>query len=74
VKVGTPFGEFPFEYRRVERREDGLAIVGQVAGVESAVVFDRADGLRAAKVLAVPAAALAVVLVVRANHRRRERT
>lgn len=67
MKVGTPFGEFPIEYRRVERREDGLAIVGQVAGVESAAVFERADALRAAKVLAVPAAALALALVVRAN-------
>jgi hypothetical protein len=65
VKVGTPFGEFPFEYRRVERRADGLAIVGQVAGVESAVVFDRADGLRAAKLLAVPAAVLTLALIAR---------
>jgi hypothetical protein len=67
VKVGTPFGEFPFEYRRVERREDGLAIVGQVAGVESAVVFDRADALRAAKALAVPTAMLTLALIARAR-------
>ena len=67
MKVGTPFGEFPFEYRRVERREDAVAIVGQVAGVESAVVFDRTDALRAAKVLAVPAAALTVALIARAR-------
>jgi hypothetical protein len=67
VKVGTPFGEFPFEYRRVERREDSVAIVGQVAGLESAVVFDRTDALRAAKVLAVPAAALTLALIARAR-------
>jgi hypothetical protein len=65
MKVGTPFGEFPFEYRRIERRADGVAIVGQVAGVESAVVFDRSDALRAAKVLAVPAAALTLALIAR---------
>jgi hypothetical protein len=67
MKVGTPFGEFPFEYRRVERRADGVAIVGQVAGVESAGGFDRTDGLRAAKALAVPAAALALALIARAR-------
>jgi hypothetical protein len=67
VKVGTPFGEFPFEYRRVERREDGVAIVGQVAGVESAVVFDRTDALRAAKALAVPTAMLTLALIARAR-------
>jgi hypothetical protein len=43
VKIGTPFGEFPFVYRRIERREDGVAIVGTVAGVDSRVVFDKDD-------------------------------
>ncbi len=56
MKVGTPFGEFPFEYRRVERRADGVAIVGKVAGLDSSVVFDKDDARRAARVLAVPAA------------------
>jgi hypothetical protein len=56
VKVGTPFGEFPFEYRRIERRGDGVAIVGRVAGLESSVVFDRDDARRAAKALAIPVA------------------
>jgi hypothetical protein len=65
VKVGTPFGEYPFVYRRVERREDGVAIVGTVAGIESTVVFDAADARRAAKALAVPAAAVALLLVSR---------
>jgi hypothetical protein len=67
MKVGTPFGEFPFEYRRVERREDGLAIVGTVAGVESAVVLDRTDARQAAKALAVPAAVLTLVLIARSR-------
>jgi hypothetical protein len=69
VKVGTPFGEFPFEYRRVERREDGVAIVGLVAGLESSVVLDRADARRAAKLLAVPAAAASLLLLSRALRR-----
>jgi hypothetical protein len=62
VKVGTPFGEFPFEYRRIERREDGVAIVGLVAGLESRVVIDAGDARRAAIVLAVPAAAALLLL------------
>jgi hypothetical protein len=66
VKVGTPFGEFPFEYRRLERRADGLAIVGSVAGIESTVVLDKDDARRAAKMLAVPAA-FALLLAVRAR-------
>jgi hypothetical protein len=68
VKVGTPFGEFPFEYRRVERREDGIAIVGKVAGLDSSVVFDKDDARRAAKVLAVPAA-VGMLLLARALRR-----
>jgi hypothetical protein len=66
VKVGTPFGEYPFVYRRIERREDGVAIVGTVAGIESTVVLDRDDARRAAKALAVPAAALGILLLARA--------
>jgi hypothetical protein len=62
VKVGTPFGEYPFVYRRVERRDDGLAIVGTVAGVDSSVVFDRDDLLAAAKVLG---GAVAVIVAAR---------
>jgi hypothetical protein len=69
MKVGTPFGEYPFEYRRVERREDGLAIVGSVAGIESTVVFDRDDALRAAKALAVPAAAVVALALLSRTRR-----
>jgi hypothetical protein len=65
VKIGTPFGEFPFVYRRIERRDDGVAIVGTVAGVDSRVVFDGDDARRAAIVLAVPVAAAALVLLAR---------
>jgi hypothetical protein len=69
MKVGTPFGEYPFEYRRVERRPEGIAVVGTVAGIESTVVFDRDDAKRAARVLVVPAAAGALLLVARSRRR-----
>ncbi|HWH21514.1 MAG TPA: hypothetical protein VN671_13340 [Solirubrobacterales bacterium] len=62
MKIGTPFGEFPFVYRRIERREDGVAIVGTVAGVDSRVVFDGDDAKRAALVVGVPAAATLLLL------------
>jgi hypothetical protein len=69
MRVGTPFGEYPFEYRRLERRPDGLAVIGTVAGIESTVVFDKDDARRAAKALAVPAAALSLLLLVRSARR-----
>jgi hypothetical protein len=56
MKVGTPFGEYPFVYRKVERRDGEIAIVGTVAGVDSSVVFGRDDALQAGKVLAAVAA------------------
>ena len=62
MKIGTPFGEFPFVYRRIERREDGVAIVGTVAGVDSRVVFDQGDLRRAAIAVTVPAAATLLLL------------
>ena len=65
MKIGTPFGEFPFVYKRIERREDGVAIVGTVAGVDSRVVFDKDDARRAATVLGIPAAVATLLLVAR---------
>lgn len=62
VKIGTPFGEFPFVYRRFERREDGVAIVGTVAGVDSRVVFDGGDLRKAAIAVGVPVAATVLLL------------
>lgn len=70
MRVGTPFGEYPFEYRRVERRPDGLAVVGTVAGIESTVVFDRTDARNLAKALAVPVAGAALVVLARASRGR----
>lgn len=69
MRVGTPFGEYPFGYRRVERRPGGVAIVGTVAGIESTVVLDRDDAMRAAKALAVPAAAATILLLARSARR-----
>jgi hypothetical protein len=69
MRVGTPFGEYPFEYRGVERRPEAIAVVGTVAGIESTVVFDKDDAKRAAKVLVVPAAATALLLVARSRRR-----
>jgi hypothetical protein len=69
VRVGTPFGEYPYKYRRLERRPDGLAVIGTVAGIDSTVVFDRADALAMAKVLAVPVGVAALVLLARASRR-----
>ncbi|MBS1885926.1 MAG: hypothetical protein JSU06_01940 [Actinobacteria bacterium] len=63
MRIGTPFGEYPFQYRRLERRAEGLAIVGTVAGIESTVVFDKEDAKRAAVALAAPAAVAALVLL-----------
>ncbi len=73
MKVGTPFGEYPFEYRRLERRADGIAIVGTVAGIESTVAFDKDDVRRAAKVLGLPAVAIAALLIARARLRSEDR-
>jgi hypothetical protein len=62
MKVGTPFGEYPFVYRKVERRDGEIAIVGTVAGVDSSVVFGRDDALQGGKVLAVAVAIATRVL------------
>lgn len=65
MKVGTPLGEYPFEFRRIERRRGAIAIVGLVAGLESSVALD-ADDLRAlARRLGPPVAALALLLAAR---------
>jgi hypothetical protein len=66
MKVGTPFGEYPFVYRKVERRDGEIAIVGTVAGVDSRVVFGRDDALRVGKVLGTAAV---VAFLIRALRR-----
>jgi hypothetical protein len=64
VRVGTPLGEYPFVFQRVERRDGGLAIVGSVAGLESTVVLDRDDLAALAKRAALPLAAAALLVAV----------
>jgi hypothetical protein len=66
--VGTPLGQYPFEFRRVEWRGDGIAIVGIVAGLETSVTFGRED---LAVVGKVAVASLGVAAVWRAVGRRR---
>lgn len=65
MKVGTPLGDYPFEFRRLERREGGLAAVGLVAGLESTVVIEPDDLRRMAKVLGPPSAILALLAYLR---------
>jgi hypothetical protein len=62
VKVGTPLGEYPFEFSRVERREGSIVVVGTVAGMESTVVLDREDLGAALKKLALPVGVLLALI------------
>jgi hypothetical protein len=72
MKVGTPLGEYPFEFRRLERREGGFAVVGTVAGLESSVAIGGEDLLFLARKLALPLAAGALFLAY--SRRRAERS
>jgi hypothetical protein len=69
VKVGTPLGTYPFEFRRIERREGGIAVVGLVAGLESSVVVEPAHLRSAVKFLAPPLAVLGLFAYRRRAHR-----
>jgi hypothetical protein len=68
VRVGTPLGEYPFEFKRLERRGRGVAIVGNLAGFESSVVLGPEDAATVLRRVALPAAAAA--LLVRYARRR----
>jgi hypothetical protein len=65
MKIISPFGEYPFQFRRLERRGATVAVLGTVAGVESGVVFDATDLRAAAKVAAAATALAAAVLIAR---------
>lgn len=62
MKVGTPLGEYPFVFQRLERRGGGLAIVGSLAGIESTVVLGPEDLAALAKRAALPLAAAALLV------------
>jgi hypothetical protein len=65
VKVVTPLGSYRFEFRRIERREGGIAISGTVAGLRSSVVLEPSDLRTAAKLLGPPLAALGLAAYLR---------
>jgi hypothetical protein len=69
MKVGTPLGEYPFEFRRVERRGHEVVFVGLVAGMESSVVLGPEDLRRALRGVGPALAVAALVLALR--HRAR---
>ena len=62
MRVGTPLGEYPFEFRRLERRGRGVAIVGNLAGFESSVVLGPEDAATVLRRVAVPLAAAALLI------------
>jgi hypothetical protein len=65
VKVRTPLGEYPFEFRRIERGEDGVTVVGIVAGLESGVTFSAGELAKAGLALALPLAVAAFLATAR---------
>jgi hypothetical protein len=67
VKVGTLFGEYPFEFQHVERRRGSLVVVGTVAGIKSNLIVERSDIDLATRALA----GLALVLLARRSRRSR---
>jgi hypothetical protein len=69
VKVNTPLGEYPFEFRGVERRGATVVISGTVAGLQSSAVLDRTDLAAAAKKVAPALGALTLAAI--ALHRAR---
>jgi chorismate-pyruvate lyase len=62
VRVGTPLGEYPFEFRRLERRGRGVAVVGNLAGLESSVVLGPEDVRALLRRSVLPLAAAALLL------------
>jgi hypothetical protein len=71
VRIGTPLGEYPFEFRRVERRGNSVAIVGTVAGLESSVVLDRGDLRRLLRYATLPLGAAVLLAAYAAVARER---
>jgi hypothetical protein len=70
MKVNTPLGTYPFEFRGVERRGATVVISGTVAGLESSAVLDRTDLAAAAKKVAPALGALALAALALRRARR----
>lgn len=68
MKINTPLGEYPFEFRGIERRGRTVVVRGTVAGLESSAILDSADLSAAARSVApgLALAAIAAVLLRRA--------
>jgi hypothetical protein len=60
VKVTTPFGRFPFEFRRVELKDGEVTVMGSFAGIDAGVVFERRELVVAAGLVVVGTAAAVV--------------
>jgi hypothetical protein len=43
MRVETPLGDYPFQLVRLERRGDGLAVVGRLAGLKSDLILGPTD-------------------------------
>lgn len=62
MRVGTPLGEYPFEFRRLERRGREVAVVGNLAGFEANVVLGPRDAAFLLRRAVLPLAAAALLL------------
>jgi hypothetical protein len=67
MKVKTPFGDYPFEFRRLERRGTSIAVIGTPAGLETSVMVGLEDLRTAARRLAPVAAACLLIIYLRAR-------
>jgi hypothetical protein len=61
VRIGTPLGEYPFQFKRLERRDGGVAVIGTVAGLESTVVLAPAEVAKVTAIVLAPAVLAALV-------------
>jgi peptidoglycan/LPS O-acetylase OafA/YrhL len=69
MKVGTPLGEYSFQFRRVERRGREIVVVGLVAGMESSVVVGPENLRPGLRLVGPPLALVALVLALRRRAR-----
>ncbi len=56
MKVSTPFGRHPFQFRYVEVKDGELSVIGTVVGLESGLVLERRELAIAAGLVAAAAA------------------